>query len=168
MSTLKFNKWQSIDGVTRNAILQVVSKEVTTETTSTSASFADATDMFLAITPTSATSKILVMFNVKSQGVRASSAHLWAMQILRDSTVAFAPFINNGTGNLDFAYSLTGVTNISYIAQTDLLSFVDSPATTNEITYKLQFCNYVTTNTSSVLINNGGKKSVITLMEIAQ
>ncbi len=168
MSTLKFNRWQSIDGVTRNAVLQVVSKDVTTETTSTSASFADATDMFLAITPTSSTSKILVMFNVKNTGTRVSSAHLWAFQILRDSTTVYFPGINNGTGNLDVGYSFTGVTNISYVSQTDLLSFIDSPSTTNEITYKLQFCNYVSTSTPSVIVNQSGKMSTITLMEIAQ
>jgi hypothetical protein len=173
MSLLKVNTVQtdtlkSIAGVNRNSVLQVVSKEVTTDTTSTSVSFADATDMFLAITPTSSTSKILVMFNVKSTGIRASSAHLWAFQILRDSTIVYFPGTNNGTGNLDAAYSLTGVTNISYISRTDLLSFVDSPSTTNEITYKLQFCNYVSTSTSSVIINQSGRTSTITLMEIAQ
>jgi len=168
MSTLKFNKWQSIDGVTRNAVLQVVSKEVTTQTSTTSTSFVDATDMFLAITPTSATSKILVMFNVKNYGVRASSAHLWALQILRDSTIVYYPGTNNGNGNLDAAYSFSGVTNIGYISRTDLLSFVDSPSTTNEITYKLQFCNYVSTNSSTVSINQSTRTSTITLMEIAQ
>lgn len=168
MSTMKFNKWQSVDGVTRNAVLQVVSKNVTTETTSTSASFVDATDMFLAITPTSATSKILVSFNVKVAGNRVSSAHFWALQILRDSTVAYAPFVNNGTGNIDTGLSLTGVTNVASLRLTNQLSFLDSPATTNQITYKLQFCNYVSTSTPSTVINSSNTTSTITLMEIAQ
>ena len=168
MSTLRFNKWKSVDGVTRNTVLQVVSKNVTTDTTSTSAAFVDATDMFLAITPTSETSKILVSFTVKVAGNRVSSAHFWALQILRNSSVAYAPFVNNGTGNIDTGLSLTGVTNVGSLRLTEKLSFLDSPATTSQITYKLQFCNYVNTSTPSVVINSAGTTSTITLMEIAQ
>jgi hypothetical protein len=124
--------------------------------------------MFLAITPTSATSKILVMFNAKVFASRATSGHFWVLQVLRDSTVVFAPWKNNGTGNIDFGFTLSGVTNISGFRHTPLLSFLDTPSTTNEITYKLQFANYLSTTTPVVIINPTNTISSIILMEIAQ
>jgi hypothetical protein len=167
MSTLKFNKWQSIDGVTRNAVLQVVDKEVTTNFTSTSVTFVDATDMFLAITPTSSTSKIMVMFNTSALVSRTSTGNYMDFQILRDSTVVFRPGWNNGTGNLSFGINAGAATSMN-IRGIVPLCFLDSPSTTNEIVYKLQTSIYVNSNSGSMEINNGGSKSTITLMEIAQ
>jgi len=167
MSTLKFNKWQSVDGVTRNAVLQVVSKEVTTNFTSTSVTFVDATDMFLAITPTSSTSKIMVMFYTCAYVSRTSTGNYMAFQILRDSTVVFRPGWNNGTGNLVFGFNAGAATSMN-IRDIVPLCFLDSPSTTNEIVYKLQTSIYVNSNSGSMEINNGGSKSTITLMEIAQ
>jgi hypothetical protein len=168
MSTLKFNRWQSVDGVTRNAVLQVVSAEVTTEFTSTSVTFVDATDMNLAITPTSATSKILVMFNPSVFVTRgSSSANYMDFKILRDSTEVFAPGFNNGTGNLLYGMNSGGATAVN-VRGIMPLSFLDSPATTNEITYKMQTCVYVNSSGGSISINSGNTSSTITLMEIAQ
>lgn len=172
MSTLKFNKWQSIDGVTRNAVLQVVSKEVTTQTLTTSTSFVDATDVFLAITPTSATSKILVTFNVPMFPYRSNTASLAAARLLRGTDVVFNPSLTNNTGNYFFGIGITGSTTTN-IRGYQTFQFLDNPATTNEITYKMQVCAYVSTNGGTVVINETGSSSgnaisVITLMEIAQ
>jgi hypothetical protein len=168
MSTLKFNKWQSIDGVTRNAVLQVVSSEVTTEFTSTSTTFVDATDMNLAITPTSATSKILVMFNPNINVTRStSSSNYIDFKILRDSTEVFRPGTNNGTGNLLYGLGAGGATSAT-LSGIIPLSFLDSPSTTNEITYKMQTCVYVNSSGGSLIVNSGDKISTIILMEIAQ
>ena len=167
MSTLKFNRWQSIDGVTRNSVLQVVSTEVTTEFTSTSTTFVDATDMNLAIAPTSATSKILVTFNPSIYFARTSTSNYLAVQILRDSSVVFNPSVNNGTGNILYGFSSGGATAVN-MRDIITLSFLDSPATTNEITYKMQACVYVNTNSGTMSVNLGNTASTITLMEIAQ
>lgn len=172
MSTLKFNKWQSIDGVTRNAVLQVVSKEVTTTTTTTSESFVDATDMFLAITPTSATSKILVTFNVPMFPYRTSTAALGAARLLRGTDVIFDPSMNNGTGNFFFGLGIGGATTTN-LRGYQTFQVLDDAATTNEITYKMQVCVYDNANSGTLVVNETGSTSgsaisVITLMEIAQ
>jgi hypothetical protein len=172
MSLLKVNTVQtdtlkSIAGVNRNSVLQVVNKEVTTNFTSTSVTFVDATDMFLAITPTSSTSKIMVMFNTSALVSRTSTGNYMDFQILRDSTVVFRPGYNNGTGNLLFGFNAGAATSMN-IRGIVPLCFLDSPSTTNEIVYKLQTSIYVNSNSGSIEINNGGSKSTITLMEIAQ
>jgi Na+/phosphate symporter len=168
---MKFNKWQSVDGVTRNAVLQVVSSEISTNFTSTSTSFVDVTDMSLAITPTSATSKILVSFNVSWYTTRSSTTGLIAFQILRDSTVVFAPWVNNGTGNFALGASITGATVVT-LRNINKYEFLDNPNTTNQITYKLQGSLFSSLNSASFAVNetstSGLNKSVITLMEIAQ
>jgi len=171
MSTMKFNKWQSVDGVTRNAVLQVVTKEVTTTFTTTSETFVDVTDQFLAITPTSATSKILVTFTPAASLSRASVNQYIAYQILRDSTTVFAPWVNNGVGNFAIGLASGGATSVAFRTFTTL-QFLDSPATTNQITYKLQVSLFENANTGTMTINEtsttGEQKSIITLMEIAQ
>lgn len=168
---MKFNKWQSVDGVTRNAVLQVVSSEISTNFTSTSTSFVDVTGMSLAITPTSATSKILVSFNVSWYVTRATTTGLVAFQILRDSTTVFAPWINNGTGTYALGTAVTGGTAIT-VRDITKYEFLDSPNTTNQITYKLQGSTYSSLNSGSFTVNEtsttGLHKSTITLMEIAQ
>ncbi len=171
MSTLKFNKWQSIDGITRNAVLQVVSAEISTNFSTTSETFVDVTDMSLAITPTSSTSKILVTF-IPHFAIRIlSTTQSFAYQILRDSTVIFDPWVNNGTGNYSVGIGVVGSTNTVQRGVIPI-QFLDSPATTNEITYKLQVALYENASSGSIAINetstSGLQKSVITLMEIAQ
>jgi hypothetical protein len=172
VSTLKFNRWQSIDGITRNAVLQVVSKEVTTTTTTTSESFVDATDMFLAITPTSATSKILVTFNFHIFAIRTSTAALSAYRLLRGTDVIFDPTMNNGVGNYVVGIGVGGSTSTNWRGS-QTIQLLDAPPITNEITYKMQVCVYDNANSGSLSINEAGATSgsaisVITLMEIAQ
>jgi hypothetical protein len=171
MSTMKFNKWQSVDGVTRNAVLQVVTKEVTTTTSTTSETFVDATDMFLAITPTSATSKILVTFIPHFHVGRTSSGNYFGYQVLRDSTTVFTPWVNNATGFLGVGFNSAGATNMNN-RLFSTIQFLDSPSTTNLITYKLQIALYENANSGYLIVNDtsttGVMKSVITLMEIAQ
>jgi len=173
MSIAKFNKWQSVDGVTRNAVLQVVSKEVTTETSTTSESFVDATDMFLAITPTSATSKILINFNFQIIALRSTtSAALVAYRLLRGTEVIFDPTMNNGVGNYVVGIGVGGATSTN-CRGSQTMQLLDDPATTNEITYKMQVCVYDSASGGSLRVNetgatSGNAISVITLMEIAQ
>lgn len=174
MSVAKFEKWQNLDGVTRNAVLQVVTKEATTPTTTTSTSFVDATDVFLAITPTSATSKILYQFSIPFTTSRASVFAYCAFQILRDSEVILKPYYDtSGPARWSSGYNVTGSgSTIVYFWDTVNYQSLDSPNTTNEIIYKLQFCTYVNTNSGTTTINYAGTTntppSVITLMEIAQ
>jgi hypothetical protein len=167
MSTLKFNKWQSIDGVTRNAVLQVVSKEVTGEVSTPSTSFVDATDMFLAITPTSATSKILISISAASSLSRSSASGYMAHRILRNSTEIFNPSGSSAGAFYSTGWAGGGLTTVNLYTLVPIV-FLDAPATIEEITYKLQFLINQNTSSGVAYINRGGMSSTITLMEIAQ
>jgi hypothetical protein len=136
-------------------VLQVVNQLYQTVTSSSSGTFAD-TGITLNITPTSATSKVLVLINV--QGVEKSAANAGNavdFQILRGATVI------GGVDAINFTNSSLKLIN-SYSC-----TILDSPATTSATTYKLQFRNDAG-NVASVTINAGGlnDSSTITLMEI--
>lgn len=163
MSTLKFNKWQSIDGITRNAVLQVVTKTVSTTFSTSSQSFVDVTDMFLAITPTSATSKILVHMCPFITNTRTGTQTLSALRLLRDSTPIYNPYGTSGSNFFGFGSIVSSNSTSLNNYGTFVLTFLDSPASSAEIIYKLQVANYLSSATTNILGD-----STITLMEIAQ
>ena len=124
-----------------------------------------------SITPTSATSKILMISNLS---IGNNSAMFSYHRILRDGTVA----IDVG----DVSPTQAQVTSTYYqdhnggqmIKQTS--TFLDSPATTSQVTYKIQVCG---ASNSVFYLNRSGRDgaytqydgrgaSNLTLMEIAQ
>jgi len=136
-------------------VLQVVSTTKSDVFTTTSASYVDVTGLSTTITPSSASSKILVFANISYS---ASGGRDGNFQLLRGSTV-----IPTGvTGSvLNGAYTFS----MFSLAQ----SFLDSPATTSATTYKIQV--YVSAETIFVnrraLDTTFTGQSTITLMEIA-
>jgi hypothetical protein len=136
-------------------VLQVVSTTKSDVFTTTSASYVDVTGLSTTITPSSASSKILVLANISYS---ASGGRDGNFQLLRGSTV-----IPTGvTGSvLNGAYTFS----MFSLAQ----SFLDSPATTSATTYKIQV--YVSAETIFVnrraLDTTFTGQSTITLMEIA-
>ena len=129
------------------SVLQVVTLTGASNTTTSSSTFID-TGLTLSITPTSATSKILVFYNALTSQTGASIKDA-PMQLLRNSTVLVSsnPYFNTLTE------ALTTSGN----------NYLDSPATTSATTYKIQVkCN----NSSSVLVY-GSTYSSLTLMEIS-
>ena len=136
-------------------VLQVVSTTKSDVFTTTSGTYVDVTGLAATITPTSSSSKILVIANLSYS---ASTGRDAAFQILRGATV-----IPTGvTGSvLNGAYSFS----MFSVAQ----SFLDSPATTSATTYKIQV--YVSADTIFVnrraLDTSFTGQSTITLMEIA-
>jgi hypothetical protein len=130
-------------------VMQVVSGSTTTNTVSTSATFADTT-LSASITPTSASSKILILVD---QNVRAQGNDSWlGLRILRGSVVV------KQTSYL--ASSSTGYAN-SQAAYNHL----DSPNTTSATVYKTQFNK---SQGTSAVVQDNNVISTITLMEIAQ
>jgi hypothetical protein len=137
-------------------VLQVVIGSYTAQTTSTSTTFAD-TGLTATITPTSATSKILVIAN--QNGITKFGDTAVRLQLLRTSTVLTifedgTAYNNNGT-----PYLGVGGSGLTYL---------DEPATTSATTYKTQ----LRTNVSGVPVytnyNVYGSNSYssITLLEI--
>ena len=134
------------------SILQVVSDVISTSTSTTSSSFVD-TSVLLAITPSSSSSKVLVMFGLHVSTVSAN-AYL-SLNLLRDSTTIFT------SNELLFAAPTANIDQYRTVAAH---TYLDSPATTSSTTYKLQIKSHY--GTTTVEVNRGGK-STITLMEVA-
>jgi hypothetical protein len=147
-------KWAAPAG--GGKVLQVVNATYSTEVSSTTSTFVD-TGLTATITPTSATSKILVI--VSQMGVSKSGSTRMHLKLLRGATdILQMSDINAYTGASDF-------NNIGSVTS----SYLDSPATTSATTYKTQFCSQQ--NVSVVYVQNyasGANNSVstITLMEI--
>ena len=158
--------WATL-GPTASKIAQVLSTALTTTFTTSSTSFTDITGLSVAITPTLNTSKILVMVQLSaSQDVGVNQA---AARLVRDSTA-----IDIG----DAAGSRTSALNQVRGQATDTpivlpATFLDSPATTSAITYKMQGINlsagtfYVNRSSGDTNTNTTVRTaSTITVMEI--
>ena len=135
-------------------ILQVVQGLHTTQFTTTSGTFVDVTGFNATITPTSASSKILVMVTALSGHNAAAQAV--GIRLLRDSTEITLLASSGGY--------LAGATFLNEIGFGT--NYLDSPATTSAVTYKIQMLSSVAGNT--VYMSSGSTtQSTITLMEIA-
>ena len=116
-------------------ILQTESTTVQGEFSSASSSLVDITGMTLTITPKYATSKILIRAQLNWGGV----INIYAgIRLIRGST-----FISNSTSATGAqTYASLGCggdnDNFHYKLEHTALEFLDSPATTNATTYKLQ------------------------------
>jgi hypothetical protein len=149
-------------GFPAGSVLQVVQAISTTDTAITSTSFQDTT-LTASITPSSATSKILVFVTQAYLVYRETSAGIsCGMKILRGATGIVEHDI---TPQISAAVSLNGE-----IATRGVWSFcyLDSPNTTSSTTYKTQSKVATSNNNAQIrLQQNGTEESSITLMEIA-
>jgi hypothetical protein len=137
-------------------VLQVVNATYATQITTASTTFID-TGLTATITPTSATSKILVLVSQNGCYKGAGNTYI-QLKLLR-----------NGTNLINLesigAYSNTAVAVGTNASSTN---YLDSPATTSATTYKTQFCSGDNSTTAAVQLTNGFQPtSTITLMEIA-
>ena len=152
------------------AVLQASSVTKTDTFTTTSTSWVDITGLSVSITPTSATSKILIFASLQRSNASAGQGTFF--RFMRNSTA-----INIG----DAIGSRSQVTNMSqetsqqgrFITPMNSI-FLDSPATTSATTYKLQTnCLDVGTiciNRSGINVDSASyatSVSSITVMEIA-
>ena len=140
-------------------VLQVVQATYSTATTIASLTYTD-TGLSLSITPTLATSKILVLVNQQRRFSKSSNDQGIGMRILRDSTVVFSA--------ADSAFNYMGATGATGVFNHDVtaLTYLDSPATTSSITYKTQGRVDDTTSSGSSVFQQGTNPSTITLLEI--
>jgi hypothetical protein len=137
-------------------VIQVVNATTSTQTSTNSATYADTT-LTASITPTSSSSKILVL--VHQNGLRKglqSADNSMGLRLYRGST-------NISQIALDSFYTGTAI-NIQ--GQTLSTSYLDSPATTSSTTYKTQFAN-TSGSPQNVFCQQDSTVSTITLMEIA-
>ena len=125
--------WVAIGGAGGGKVLQVVAATTSTSVSNSTITYAD-TGLSVSITPSSSTSKVLVM--VTQNGLMksaASSNNAIFMRLMRDATQV-AEFFETGLYT-DTALLITGFSGA--------LTLLDSPATTSAVTYKTQFRNRV-------------------------
>ncbi len=150
-------KWAAPAG--GGKVLQVVNVTNASNTTSASSTFAD-TGLSASITPSAASSKVLVIVHTAGVGkFSTSSATAIALKLLRGVTDLIR-FEDIGT------YTGTAVEN--YIG-TISTTYLDSPSTTSATTYKTQLANRGASGTVTINSTYGGglnPSSTITLMEI--
>jgi hypothetical protein len=130
--------------------LQVVEGRYATEVSSSTTVFAD-TNLTATITPSAATSKILVIVKQSSNKSAGNADTALVLELLRGAT------------KIDDAVSYYSNSSLIMYGQTSLLK-LDSPNTTSATTYKTQFANQ--TNAASVQVQAGSRPSTIILMEI--
>jgi len=152
-------------------VIQVVSTAKTDTFSTTSSSFVDITGLTVTITPTSSSSKILVIAQVSSSGMNGNSA------IFRLAGGNTSSYIGNaGTGEIRGVVGGNWQQNLTNLLVSQSLIYLDSPATTSSTTYSVQ-CTVGGSTGNPVQVNfaigGAGSNTVargassITVMEIA-
>jgi hypothetical protein len=147
------------------AVLQVVQTTKTDTFSTSSTSKTDITGMSVSITPTSATSKILIVASINYGG----NDYNFYCDLLRGATALAVP----SSGNNPCTISLSGINTANqWVIYNGVIYYLDSPATTSSTTYKLQIaCQSSGTFYLNRSARNGSNDSVcsstITAMEIA-
>ena len=142
------------------SVLQVVQDTQTAETNYSSGAYQD-TDLSVAITPSSTSSKVLVIVDIGGDVYSTSSALKRSFaKIVRDSTSVF-----ERVSYMSFAISGD---NYGYTPHGHSFVYLDSPSTTSSTTYKIQVRLDSTADSTGMRVNSQGDRlSSITLMEIA-
>jgi hypothetical protein len=143
------------------SVIQVVNVTYNTVVTSTSTSYAD-TGLTASITPTSASSKILIIVAQPINVFASSSKAECATKLLRNSTDLNAQTSNRNANAVEASGASFVQTGHYYST-----SYLDSPATTSSVTYKTQGALQATTGSAMIVWQRDGAMSQITLMEIA-
>lgn len=148
-------KWAAAAG--GGKVLQVLQAVYTTATTITTTAYAD-TGLTLAITPSAATSKVLIMVSQGTLTDRSSSSCLNKLQILRGATMIQE---SDRAGGIS-----VGGGSTTQISVNEVLIYLDSPSTTSATTYKTQGGVVSATSGSQVVFQENSRPSTITLFEI--
>jgi hypothetical protein len=149
-------------------VLQVVQATTSTPVTITGTTYTDS-GLTASITPTSATSKILVLVSQQAYVYTTESNAVHAgTQLLRNSTVILAPY-SDETGPLEQYIEVIGSSQI-YNSTRACINLLDSPATTSSVTYKTQGRLRTSGSGRALRYQSNGSPSgtsTIILMEIA-
>ena len=154
-------------GQTIVQVVQAVKTDVFSATTSTAT---DITGMSASITPSSASNKILVSVNMT---YGTDNDGYPRITLLRNGT---GIYIGDASGTCSrVSIPMNNVVQSSVMLTTAQMLYLDSPATTSAVTYKLQVATYLGRNfylnrsvsNSDANANCMSAPSSITLMEVA-
>jgi hypothetical protein len=147
--------WVTVGGGGGGKVLQVIQATTVTEVSNSTNTYTD-TGLTATITPSSATSTVLVL--VSQNGCSKTSAN-------SDNAIQLR-LLRGATNIIDFAtFGLLTNSALRLNGTSFSVDYLDSPATTSATTYKTQFnCQ---NNSAAVLVQSvGTPRSTITLLEI--
>ena len=153
-------KWATAGG--GGKVLQVVSASSTTSTNIASTTYTDS-GLSCSITPTSATSKILVLTTQMTETYRAAGRSVYGIRLLRDATN-----IGSFGTAAGVSYGFDSNNHLGVIIQYGFnnINYLDSPATTSAVTYKTQGACETTANGSSITFQTSSLVGQMILLEI--
>lgn len=143
-------------------VLQVVYGSSSTSTAITTDTYSDTT-LSASITPSSASSKVLVLVAQVSLAARGAIGMYAGTRLLRGATVILepSPARREQTGIL-----VTGDTGSVEIVSVISMNYLDSPSTTSATTYKTQGACFATSGSATLTLQTNSSISTIILMEI--
>ena len=156
-SELRVDKIIPTSGVPTNGgggVIQVVSASTTSDFSTNSTSYVDITGCTVNITPKFSTSKIYVTMQGGRFGMYSNASYYSNVQLVRDSTVLTYGLPSDRGSNSNGNACGQGA-----------LSFLDSPATTSQITYKAQVKS--SSSSGTVYPTNSGTGLTIVAMEVS-
>ncbi len=154
-STATGLKWAAVAG--GGKVLQVVEGTTSTTTSIATSTYTD-TGITATITPTLATSRIMIVVSAPISLIRDSTTNFAGMRLLKGATTL--------TTN-DYAVGFTNTGSTSFeVNHTLSFNYIDSPNTTSATTYKIQGNTLFTANTGTVRYNYANTRSSIILLEI--
>ena len=150
-------KWAAPAG--GGKVLQVVYGNYSTQVSSTSTSYAD-TGLSASITPSSASSKVLILVNQRVNYFRNTTAAGAALKLVRGATDIYTP----GGASCEFL-NIGGATSVELKTGVDV-QYLDSPNTTSSTTYKVQGRCFSTSSSGETVFQASSDQSSIVLIEI--
>jgi len=146
-------------GFPAGSVIQVVSATYSTQTLVASTSYTDS-GLSASITPSSSSSKILVVSSISADVVRQSNVVAFAYsRLVRGATQIIEQGGYFGAG--------TSSTGYVYFPHCHSIIYLDSPATTSSTTYKVQGKLDSTASSAQFRFQMESLTSTMTLMEIA-
>ena len=152
-------KWAAV--AAGGKVLQVVTATTTTQVNITSTTYTDS-GLTATITPSSASSKILVLTTQQIMAQANTSTAATGTRLMRGATVIadFAP-----SKYESWASTATGASTVA-LRGMQSISWLDSPATTSATTYKTQGALQFTSSSSTMYFQETGAAASIILLEI--
>jgi hypothetical protein len=151
-------KWATPAAGGGGKILQVVNFSTTTASTKTGTTYSD-TNITATITPTSATSKILILSAVACQMYTTGAYNQVGMglRILRGATDIY----NTG---IEGWYFTNVTTTYHQLSTLQTINYIDNPSTTSATTYKIQFSGSY--SGANIATSDNSRPSTMILMEV--
>jgi hypothetical protein len=152
-------EWKTPSAGGGGKVLQVVSAQTTTNTEIATTTFTDTT-LTATITPTLATSKILILISQPMFFDRTGDEMGVGIRIMRGATSINE--YSSSRGSYIFGGALTRIVRREIIN----MSYIDSPSTTSATTYKTQGRIHVTGGSATSRYQEDNAPANITLLEI--